>query len=289
MTTPKLTPEQLIAARRDWEGDPSASYASIAAKYRISKALVGQIAKREGWVKDPKPADSEPVVAAAPAVSESAKVTGNAASSETRTPSPAGETAQNSAPTASVAPAAARPMSAWHVPPAPDHFDAWQREDYLRDQVAVLVVAQNQAHQAEQRALSNQWRLLMRSTSPDAAAVRSHKLMADALRIRQGEEKSSLLDFIRSEQGKLPAQGNVSVRISVVQIEGAAFLADNSPAAIVWRAEARKVIEAARRELVAAGLRPMQVLDAISRIRGGAAPDGEIVDVDAAVVGVEGA
>jgi len=47
----KATPEMWAEARREWETSASASYGTIAAKYLISKALVGQESKRAGWVK----------------------------------------------------------------------------------------------------------------------------------------------------------------------------------------------------------------------------------------------
>lgn len=51
MASEKLTPEQWGAAKADWENDPAASYASVAAKYLISKALLGRRAARDGWSK----------------------------------------------------------------------------------------------------------------------------------------------------------------------------------------------------------------------------------------------
>jgi hypothetical protein len=51
MAEKKLTAETWTQARKEWETSASASYASIAAKYLISKALVGQESKRAGWVK----------------------------------------------------------------------------------------------------------------------------------------------------------------------------------------------------------------------------------------------
>lgn len=51
MAKAKLTTEQWHEARRAWETDPNASYATIAAKFLISKALVGQRAAAEKWQK----------------------------------------------------------------------------------------------------------------------------------------------------------------------------------------------------------------------------------------------
>lgn len=63
MAKAKLTPEQWAEARREWECNPAASYATVAAKFMISKALVGQRAISERWqrdigVPDPKSADA---------------------------------------------------------------------------------------------------------------------------------------------------------------------------------------------------------------------------------------
>lgn len=49
MAKAKLTPEQWAEARREWEMNPTASYASVAGKFLISKALVGQRAASEKW------------------------------------------------------------------------------------------------------------------------------------------------------------------------------------------------------------------------------------------------
>lgn len=273
-----INDDEWKAAREAYE-TTAAGYGALAKSLSCSKNLVARRAAKEGWSKQSQ-ADSESVAAAAPAASESAIVTEKAALSETRTPSAAGEAAQNSAPTASVAPVAARPVGAWHIPAPPDHFDAWQREDYVRDQVTALVIAQNQAHQAEQRALSNQWRTLMRSASPDAAAVRSHKLLADSMRVRQGQEKESLLDFVRSEQNKLPAQGNVSVRISVVKMEGVAFGADNSEAAVAYRNRVRTTLAAVRgilRERLGIDKTPdLAIEEALKRLKFDGA--GDVID-----------
>ncbi|MGF6772907.1 hypothetical protein P3T18_005401 [Paraburkholderia sp. GAS199] len=51
MAKAKLTPEQWTEARREWESSPLTSYATVAAKFLISKALVGQRAAAENWQK----------------------------------------------------------------------------------------------------------------------------------------------------------------------------------------------------------------------------------------------
>lgn len=274
-----INDDEWKAAREAYE-TTAAGYGALAKSLSCSKNLVARRAAKEGWSKQSQ-ADSESVAAAAPAASESAIVTEKAALSETRTPSAAGEAAQNSAPTASVAPVAARPVGAWHIPAPPDHFDAWQREDYVRDQVTALVIAQNQAHQAEQRALSNQWRTLMRSASPDAAAVRSHKLLADSMRVRPRPGKGNRCSILfRSEQNKLPAQGNVSVRISVVKMEGVAFGADNSEAAVAYRNRVRTTLAAVRgilRERLGIDKTPdLAIEEALKRLKFDGA--GDVID-----------
>lgn len=49
MAKAKLTPGQWVEARREWETNPVASYATVAAMFLISKALVGQRAAAEKW------------------------------------------------------------------------------------------------------------------------------------------------------------------------------------------------------------------------------------------------
>jgi len=51
MADAKTTPEQWQRARIQWETEPLASYAQIAESLAVSKPLVGQHAKREGWQK----------------------------------------------------------------------------------------------------------------------------------------------------------------------------------------------------------------------------------------------
>lgn len=68
MAKAKLTPEQWAEARREWESNPTASYATVAAKHMISKALVGQRASAEKWQRDvgvPDPKSSEAIAARA--------------------------------------------------------------------------------------------------------------------------------------------------------------------------------------------------------------------------------
>lgn len=86
MAKAKMTPAQWAQARREWERDPTASYASIAAKFLISKALVGQRAASEKWQKGlgvpAHPKDTSPNRAPAPHIQNLQRAPSNPAEGE---------------------------------------------------------------------------------------------------------------------------------------------------------------------------------------------------------------
>ncbi|MGQ9815606.1 MAG: hypothetical protein ACUVR3_10745 [Candidatus Roseilinea sp.] len=48
---PRLSPDQWAAVRIEWEGDPLATFGSLAGKYNIDKAQLSRRARQEGWSK----------------------------------------------------------------------------------------------------------------------------------------------------------------------------------------------------------------------------------------------
>ena len=106
----------------------------------------------------------------------------------------------------------------------------------------------------------------------------------DSVKALHAEERGRELERVAltlEEYAGMPARSRQCV-IKVVQHEGVSFHeADNSPEAVKYRNEARRVLSAAKDELLSAGLTPVQAWAAIDRMRGAAAPAGETVDVDA--------
>lgn len=48
---PRLTSDQWAAVRLEWEGEPVATYSSLAAKYNIEVSNISRRCAKEGWVK----------------------------------------------------------------------------------------------------------------------------------------------------------------------------------------------------------------------------------------------
>jgi len=133
----KATPEMWSRARREWETSASVSYADIASKYLISKALVGQEAKRAGWVK------GIGVVANASKEDASKRIDNlqNPQQPATRAPvlddSRPSSVASDSEASRRVDVASAEAMANRAAPThddikIPDGLDAWGREDFVK-------------------------------------------------------------------------------------------------------------------------------------------------------------
>jgi hypothetical protein len=48
---PRLTADQWAAIRLEWEGEPSATFSGLGAKFGVHNSEIGRRAKREGWAK----------------------------------------------------------------------------------------------------------------------------------------------------------------------------------------------------------------------------------------------
>ncbi|MCX4137893.1 hypothetical protein M0D68_06840 [Paraburkholderia sp. SEWSISQ10-3 4] len=300
MAKQKLTPQQWQAARREWESSPTESYGSVAVKYMISKALVGQRAAAEKWQKDVGATPYGKNSGAAPGIHnlQDAPSTRQTSASLDATGS------QNSGQVGDVyrAPAsdaegrvdavAAEYIANRTTPEFEDvqypvgMVDAFERREFADAAIVRRQKQINALQRKELQAVKSKLYAAIRASDgkngPSLALAVNRNI--DSLKALHAEERGRELERVAltlEEYAGMPTRPNACL-IKVVQHEGASFdEADNSPEAVKYRNEARRVLSAAKDELLSAGLTPVQAWAAIGRMRGAAALTGETVDVEA--------
>ncbi|CAE6713888.1 hypothetical protein R69888_01279 [Paraburkholderia haematera] len=267
MAKAKVTPEEWAGARKEWEGSATVSYADIARKLLISKALVGQEAKRAGWQKRIGVAESSNK----PGPEANSKLTENARQGPKRAPvlddsrpssvaSPASPAASESEAARQVDAAAADAMANRSAPTydeikIPDGLDLFEREDFVR---AAIVVRQRQINATQSKELSAVKQKLynaIKNASTDAGPalalavernVRSMVAMHDAEMEKEiAKVRLDLSEFAGAPVRPMPA------RIIVHMIPGFRIGSDSNrtPAAGSREVEAHSLAEVANLSL----------------------------------------
>ena len=300
MAKQKLTIEQWQAARREWESSPTESYGSIAGKYMISKALVGQRAAAEKWQKDARATsygedkgvesgihnlqNSPSTLSASGRLDAPGSKNSGQVGDVYRTPASDAE--------GRVDAVAADYISSRATPEFEDiqypvgMVDAFERREFADAAIIRRQKQINALQRKELQAVKAKLYASIRSSADKNGAGMSLAVNRniDSLKSLHAEERGRELERVAltlDEYAGMPMRPNQCV-IRVVQHEGVSFdEAHNSPEAVKYRNEARRVLNAAKDELLSAGLTPVQAWAAIDRMRGAAAPTGETVDVEA--------
>ncbi|MFL9994310.1 hypothetical protein PQR34_29005 [Paraburkholderia sediminicola] len=297
MAKQKLTPQQWQAARREWESSPTESYGSIAGKYMISKALVGQRAAAEKWQKDASATSYRNDRGAAPGI-HNLQSSPSTRQAEGRLDA---QGSQNSnpqlPPPASDAEGRVDAVAADYIanrttPEFEDvqypvaMVDPFERREYADAAIVRRQKQINALQRKELQAIKAKLYASIRSSMDKngAGTALAVNRNIDSLKVLHAEERGRELERVAltlEEYAGMPTRPHQCV-IKIVQHEGVSFHeADNSPEAVKYRNEARRVLNAAKDEFLSAGLTPVQAWAAIDRMRGAAAPAGETVDVEA--------
>lgn len=251
MAKAKLTPEQWAEARREWESNASASYATVAAKFMISRALVGQKSLAEHWQRDigvPDPKSAEAVAARAENLQDRPSTGHMDGRLDNAAPARVVAGAFVT-PTAAAAPA----PSYTDDPTIPDGLDADEREAFIKAAILSRQRAINARHLNETKAVRSQVYGAIKKVDKEggAGAALAALRIVQALRNMQDSELETELERVRLTLGEFHGKpkGPAPARITVV----------------LEKAGVRQVVE---------------VADAVEGMRLGNGLDMEILDVE---------
>jgi len=279
----RINPADLARAKSEWEASDTLSTSQVADLLGISKTQAYRLITKGKWVRNNSFVSSTPDVIGS-------KLTGIAAHPETRGPSPDAER-RKSAPSA-MSPAASSPTAGTagaDLVARPVFANPTEEMLFVEDVVGKRQDALVSRFEAELKALRSAVYTAARvaGTEKGFAAARTAKTLGEAFERQQRLDLQAEGLRCRRELGTLYGAGARPAVIIVHTQEGASFFegnSDDSDEAIRFRNEARKIVEAARVELMDAGLTPAEVQVAMARVRSGAVPVGEVIDVDAVEV-----
>ena len=238
----RVRPEDWAECRREWEGDVSVSYASIAARLLISKALVAKTAKAQGWNRGPD-------AIGAPLTKADLIFTGNPRHPGTRTPSPDGAR-PNSSPAASpTAPTTARVESTrTDLAERPVFANPTEELLWVESQVATRQDELVARFETELKALRVAVYGAARAAGTDKGLgmARIAKTLGEAFERQQKLDLQAEALRTRRELGALYGGGPRPCVIVVAQVAGAAFGAPDDDESIARSERIRHTVAAAR-------------------------------------------